>query len=558
MNSSLQELRDQVMWNRLVSVVNELAHTLIRTAFSPSTREAGDLSAGVFDPAGRMVAQAATGTPGHVNSMAKAVGHFLKVFPIDSMKPGDVYVTNDPWLASGHLNDFTTVTPAFHLGRAVGLFAATVHVSDIGGLGVGIEARDVHQEGLYVPIMAMVREGRIDETLMALVRRNVRDALTVEGDLHALITANAAGCRALQSMLTEFGMDDFQALGERILAQSGAAMRTAIAALPAGVYRHSMRIDGIDEPIDLVAALTISADRIEVDYTGTSRRSPFGINVPLCYTEAYTTYGIRCLVGNRIPNNAGSLAAVRVTAPEGTILNALYPAPVAARHMIGQMLPDVMLGCLAQVLPLQVQAESASCLWNLRLSGGAGAPGMPTSATAGRRFHVTTFNAGGAGGRAQLDGLSATAFPAGVRNVPLETIEAVTPLVFWRKELRPDSGGAGRQRGGDGQVIEVGHAGGEPFVINATFDRVDHPSRGIAGGAAGAPGTVRLDDGTVLAPKGRQLIPAGRRLVVELPGGGGYGDVRERSPQSVLRDVIEGRMSREAAHAVYGTPFPAP
>jgi N-methylhydantoinase B len=546
-------IRRQLMWSRLISVVEELAQTLIRTAFSASTREAGDLSAGVFSPDGRMIAQAITGTPGHVNSMAMAVSHFLKEIPAAEMRPGDAFLTNDPWKGSGHLNDFTMVSPAHVDGRLIALFAATVHVVDIGGLGVGIEARDVHQEGLYIPIMALARGGVLEQPVLKIIRANVREPTQVEGDLYSLMASNQTGVRRLSAMLREFELADLHGLAEFILDSSRRAMVNAIAALPRGTYHNRMVTDGLDRPIELVAALTIEDERIVLDFDGTSGMSEFGINVPKTYTDAYSSFGIRCLVGPKVPNNAGSLSAIEVRAPVGCILNAPYPAPVSARAMIGQMLPDVVLGCLHQALPDRTPAEGASCLWNIRISGGIGVPGIdPDRLAKSRRFNITTFNAGGAGARPGLDGLTATSFPAGVRAVPLEIIEAMTPIVFWRKEIRAGSGGHGKWRGGDGQTVELEHADGDPFTLNATFDRVVNPPRGRKGGMNGKTGIVRLANGTLMKAKGRQAVPAGERLVVEMPGGGGLGNPRDRDRKLVQRDIEEGRIDSATATEVYG------
>jgi N-methylhydantoinase B len=551
--SGLEEFRRQLVWDRLVAAVEEQAQTLIRTAFSPSTREAGDLSAGVFDRQGRMLAQAVTGTPGHVNAMALAVGHFLRAHPAETLKPGDVLMTNDPWMGSGHLHDFTVVTPTFHRGALVALFAATVHVVDIGGLGVGVESRDVFQEGFYIPITFVLREGVPDETLFRLLRANVREPDQVEGDLHSLVASNQAGADRLVAMLQEFDLDGLEAVGDRIVADSRAAMLRALEGAPRGTWHSELIMDGVDQPVRLRCALTIADDGITVDFTGTAGQSPFGINVPKCYTDAYTGYAVRCVIGSEVPNNAGSLSVVRVTAPERSIVNALKPAPVTARHMVGQMLPDLVFGALAQAFPDKVPAEGTSALWNLRLSGGIGTPGVEASAFADPRpFTITSFNTGGAGARPGLDGLSATAFPSGVRNVPLEVTEAMTPLVFWRKALRDGSGGAGRWRGGDGQVVEIGHRRGEPFALNATFERVQHPARGRAGGADGAAGVVRLASGRVLPGKGRLLIPAGENLVAEMPGGGGFGAPRDRDPALVARDLAEGRIAPTTARDLHG------
>jgi N-methylhydantoinase B/oxoprolinase/acetone carboxylase alpha subunit len=551
--SGLAAFRQQLVWDRLVTAVEEQAQTLIRTAFSPSTREAGDLSAGVFDRRGRMLAQAVTGTPGHINAMALAVAHFLRAHPVDTLKPGDVLMTNDPWMGSGHLHDFTVVTPAFHRGRLVALFAATVHVVDIGGLGVGVESRDVFQEGFYIPITFVMRQGEPDETLFRLLRANVREPDQVEGDLHSLVASNQAGVDRLVAMLADFGLDDLEAVGDRIVEDSRDAMLRAIAEAPRGTWHSELTMDGVDQPVALRIALTIADDGITVDFEGTAGQSPFGINVPKCYTDAYTGYAVRCVIGGEVPNNAGSLSVVRVVAPERSIVNALKPAPVTARHMVGQMLPDLVFGALAQAFPDKVPAEGTSALWNLRLSGGIGTPGVPASAFADPKpFTITSFNTGGAGARPGLDGLSATAFPSGVRNVPLEITEAMTPLVFWRKALRDGSGGAGRWRGGDGQVVEISHRRGEPFALNATFERVQHAARGRDGGADGAHGVVRLGSGKVINGKGRQTIPAGENLVVEMPGGGGFGPARQRDPALVARDLAEARVTEETARTIYG------
>ena len=327
-------------------------------------------------------------------------------------------------------------------------------------------------------------------------------------------------------------------------------MRAEIAKLPNGTYHNSMRIDGYEAPLDLVATMTIADGHIAVDFTGTSGVSAYGINVPMSYTEAYASFGVRCVVGNRVPNNAGSLGAVRITAPEGCILNAPEPCAVTARHVIGQMLPDVVLGCLNQIIPDRVPAEGTSCLWNPVLMGGHGVVDGPDQR--GRAFAMNTFHTGGTGARPAKDGLNATAFPSGVRNTPVEINETVAPLIFWKKEYRPDSGGAGEFRGGTGQIMEVGHLEDAPFAISSMFDRIDHPPRGRNGGDPGATGSIAVKDKTTLKGKGRQTIPAGERLRLEMPGGGGLGSPKVRPAALVADDVRNGFASVAAARAAYG------
>ena len=535
-HDAVQRIQLQLLWDRLLAVVEEQAQTLIRTAFSTTVREAGDLSCGVFDVDGRMLAQAVTGTPGHVNAMAASVGEFLRRIPADTLQPGDVLLTNDPWDGTGHLNDFTVVTPVFHADALVALFASTSHIADVGGLGFGPDGRQVFEEGLNIPIDYLFRAGEANQTLLRILRANVRDPQAAEGDLHSLTACNRAGAEALRAMLNEFGMDDMKALAEMIIDSSRQAMLEEIRQLPKGHWDNAMRIDGHGQAVDLRCRLRIADDGISVDFTGTSPVCDRGINVPLTYTQAYASFGVRCVIGNDIPNTAGSLSAVRVSAPEGCILNAPRPAAVSARHAVGQMLPDVVLGALSEPLDGQVPAEGASCLFGPVFMGGRGVvPGSNSPP-----FVVNAFYAGGTGARPGHDGLSCTAFPSGVRSTPVEIMESTAPLVIWRKELRPGSGGAGQYRGGLGQDMEFAHADGEAMVVSRMFDRVNHPPRGRDGGGDGAPARVSLGDGQPLDGKGRLLVPAGDRFCLSTAGGGGRGDPGVRSAEHRAADARAG------------------
>jgi N-methylhydantoinase B len=548
---ALAQIQRQIQWSRLIAVVEEQAQTMIRTAFSTTVREAGDLSAGIFDLEGRMLAQAVTGTPGHVNSMAESVAHFLAKFPAHTMQPGDHYITNDPWLATGHLHDLTVVTPAFRKGRIVGLFANTAHIIDIGGLGMGPEGRSVFEEGLYIPIVKCFDRNVPNETFFDFIRAGSRRPVELEGDIYSLCACNDAGVRRLVEMMDEFAMDSLDELAQYIFEASRRATLAEIAKLPRGTYRAEIRSDGYEAPVTLKAAMTIHEDRIVVDYAGTSGLSNRGINVPPAYCRAYSCFGIKCVVAPEVPNNWASLQPFEIRIPEGCILNAPHPYPVSARHVIGQLLPDLMMGCLHQAVPDRVTAEGASALWNPPLRGGSQVSGPAAEI---EDFEIITFNSGGTGARPTKDGLDGTAFPSGVRTMPVEATENVAPVIFWQKELRPDSGGAGRTRGGCGQVIEIGTKGDAEFAVNAIFDRVANPPKGRDGGHDGAAGWVGLNDaeGTVLRTKGFQIIPKGRRLLLKLPGGGGMGDPRQRDPALVQRDVEDGLVSPEAARTIYG------
>jgi N-methylhydantoinase B len=554
-NTALGQIHTQIMWNRLIAVVEEQAQTMLRTAFSTSVREAGDLSAGVFDRHGRMLAQAVTGTPGHVNSMANAVIHFLKVFPLDGMKPGDHYITNDPWLTSGHLHDITVVTPTFYRGKPVALFANTIHVVDIGGLGMGPDGRQVFEEGLAIPIMPLAREGHMNEDLLRLVRANVREPLQVEGDIYACAACNDEGSRRLVEMMDEFEIANLDRLGDTIVEASREATLARIRALPKGTYRNSMTMDGYDKELTLIAALTISDGGLHVDFDGTSPASSHGINVVYNYCLAYTAFGVKCLIAPDVPNNAGSLAPITVSAPEGCVLNVKRPWPVAARHTVGHMLPDVVFGCLHQVIDGGVPAEGASSLWNPQIFGGGSLVDHVEEGTDANElptFSTVIFHCGGTGARPQKDGLSATAFPSGVRTIPIEATESVAPVLFYRREFRASSGGAGKQRGGLGQTIELGGAGANPIALLCNFERVRNPARGREGGGAGGPGTVALRSGRPIRPKGRQTVPARDAICLGLPGGGGFGDPLMRDPAAVRDDVLDGLITEEEARRDYG------
>jgi N-methylhydantoinase B len=541
MNNSLDRLRLQLLWDRLLAIVEEQAQTLIRTAFSTTVREAGDLSAGVFDTNGQMLAQAITGTPGHVNAMAASVGFFLSKHPPETLEPGDVLVTNDPWHGTGHLNDFTVVTPVFRNGQAVALFAATSHIADVGGLGFGPDGRQVFEEGINLPIGYLFRAGKINATLIEILRANVRDPRAAEGDLYSLTACNKAGSDSLLAAMDEFSLDDLDAVGKMIIENSRSAMLEEIRELPKGTWHNTMQVDGYSEPVDLVCSVTISSEGIGVDWRGTSGTSSHGINVPLTYAQAYTSFGVRCVIGNDIPNNAGSLGVVRVTAPAGCILNAPRPSAVSARHAIGQMLPDVVLGCLDEPLGGQVPTEGAACLFGPVFLGGEGM----IAGSRSEPFVMNAFYTGGTGARPEKDGLSCTAFPSGVRSTPVEITENSAPLVIWRKEYRPDSAGNGQFRGGFGQIMEFGHSNNEAFAVSKMFDRIDHPPRGRHGGGNGAPASVYIKDGPTLKGMGRELIPAGSRMVLETAGGSGRGHSEDRDRDSISSDQLSGLISKD-------------
>ncbi|HXF57350.1 MAG TPA: hydantoinase B/oxoprolinase family protein [Actinomycetota bacterium] len=541
MSRSLDPVTLEILWSRLVTVCNEQAAALQRTSFTPIVRESGDLSAAVFDAQGRMLAQAVTGTPGHINSLATGMRHLLQAFPPETLRPGDVLITNDPWKTSGQLNDLSVVTPVFRGERLVGFFGNTCHAIDIGGRGLSADATEVYEEGLYIPITKLYDRGEPNEELLRILAANVRAPEEVLGDIHAQVAGNRVGVERLLAYLDEFGLEDLEELGREILGRSEARAREAIAALPDGDYEKVIHTDGLEEPVRIQCRVSIRGDEITVDYEGSSPQVERGMNVVLNYTAAYTSYALKCAIWPEVPHNDGSFRPVRTVAPEGSILNPRWPAAVAARHIVGHFLPHAIFGALVQVIPDRVIAEGAGNIWLTTVRG------------AGRnRFITVFFAAGGTGARPTKDGLSCHSFPSGIATAPVEVIEATSPLVFRRKELRRDSGGPGRFRGGLGQAIEVEVRTGEPFVVSSLSDRMRFAAQGYLGGKPGARGGFRTSLGTRPNVKLSQRLPAGTRFTLELPGGGGFHDPLTRDPEAVARDVAEGFVSPRAAEREYG------
>jgi len=535
----------EVLWNRLIGVVNEQAAALMRTSFTTVVREAGDISAGVFDRRGRMIAQAVTGTPGHINSMATSMHHFLAAFPLETLAPGDVLATNDPWKTASQLNDITVMTPVFCGSRAVAFFGNTCHALDIGGRGLSADAGEVFEEGLQIPVMKLYDRGRPNTALLDVVRANVRTPDEVLGDLHAQVVGNEIGGQQLLTFLAEFGLEDIEQLSDVIVERSEAAMRERIAALPDGAYRYELVCDGFEAPVRIVVTVTVRGDHLEIDYAGSSPQVRQGINVALNYTHAYTTYAVKCAISPDVPNNEGSFRPVTVRAPQGSILNARFPAAVAGRHLVGHFLPSAIFGALAQVLPDRIKAPGFDGLWDTQIFGHDPRRDAP--------FTYVWFSAGGTGAVATQDGLSATAFPSGIAGTPVEVIEALSPVVIRRRELRGDSGGPGKFRGGLGQIIQVAVRSDRPFLFSGLYERIAHSAPGLLGGAPGAPGTVATSEpGAPVRPKTRSLLPAGTEITLNLPGGGGYGPPSERDPARVMEDVRNGYVSAERARTDYG------
>jgi N-methylhydantoinase B len=539
-NKAIDPVTLEVIWNRFLSVANEQQDALIRTAFSTIVRESQDLACGMFDTKGRMISQSISGTPGHINAMATSMKHFLAAFPPDKLAPGDVLITNDPWQTAGQINDITITTPIFKNGKMVALFANTCHSADIGGRILSAEAREVFEEGLRIPIMKLFDRGEPNRILMQIVRINVRQPDEVIGDFYAQTACNETGGRALLEMMDEFGLDSIDAVAEEIIRRSEAAVRAEIAKLPSGEWSNETWSDGFEEPIVVRCTVKVAGDEIFIDFTGSSPQSTRGINVVLNYTHAYASFAIKAAICPDVPHNEGSFRPVHVSAPPGSILNALDPAPVASRQVIGHFIPSAIFAALSGAMPGRLMAPGADPIW-LSVWRGQNPP-----------FTLTVFQVGGTGARPTKDGLNAVGFPSGVAGVPAEVIESLSPVVMKRRELRADSGGAGTWRGGLGQLTEFSRRGTGKWSVSSIADRTEFPAPGLLGGKAGAPGEVSMGDGKKLHAKALKDLTDRDVVHVNLPGGGGYGDPFERDPKKILWDVIEGYVTPEEAERNYG------
>ncbi|MDE0231019.1 MAG: hydantoinase B/oxoprolinase family protein [bacterium] len=532
----------EVLWNRLLSVVNEQQVALMRTAFSTIVRETQDLACGVFNTEGAMVAQSLTGTPGHINAMATGMRHLLAEYPPERLVEGDVLLTNDPWMTAGQINDITVATPVFRGGRIVGYFANTCHAADIGGRILSAEAREVYEEGLRLPIMKLFRAGEINRDLIRLIRANVRTPDETVGDLYAQTTSNEVGARALLEFMDEFDLDSIDPVAREIMDRSEEAMRRSIETIPNGRYEHETWSDGFEEPIRIKVAVVVEDRDIHIDFDGSSPQSRRGINVVFNYTHAYASFAMKAAVSPEVPHNEGAFRPVHVSAPPGSILNCRPPAAVASRHILGHFLPGVIFGALAEALPLM--AAGSDPIW---ISVWRGRPADQQDL-----FTFSLFQCGGGGARAGKDGLSATGFPSGVAGVPAEAVETLSSLIQHRRELRPDSGGPGRYRGGLGQYTEMGCRTEEAWTVSAMVDRINHPPEGMLGGGPGARGEFLLAGQERGQPKALLTLRPDQRVQLNLPGGGGFGDPLDRDPAMVLADVVDGYVSVAGAQRDYG------
>jgi N-methylhydantoinase B len=531
----------EILWNRLVAITDEAAATLIRTSFSTIVRESLDFACVLLDAQGRSLAQCTVAPPSFIGTLPRTVKGLTTHFPPQTLQDGDVLITNDPWIGTGHLPDLNMAKPIFYRGRLIAYAATVSHLPDIGGRIRSPDAREVYEEGLQIPPWKLLEAGQQDDKLLRLIRHNVRVPDRVMGDIWSQLAANQLMERRVLELLAEQGLSDVDVLADDIISASRQAMVHAIQAMPKGEYRYSLQTDGFRTPFTLAVTVRVLDDRVQVDYTGTSPQVDRGLNVVPNYTFAFTTYALKCLLAPTLLNNEGCFEPIEVTAPPGCLLNPLYPAAVGARAITGHFIPTAIFGALAQAYPGRMQAASAGCLWAMQYTG---------FDSRGTRFSNLFFLNGGQGGANDRDGLSCISFPGNISNTPVEMIEE-TPILVEAKALREDSGGAGRFRGGHGQILALRVLNPTPLTVSFLSDRTRIPAPGFAGGRDGALGSVTLN-GQPINPKETVIVEPGDLLILSTPGGAGYGEPQQRDAWRVQEDIAEGVLRPATAHADYG------
>lgn len=530
-----------VTWQRLAGMIDEAAQTFVRTSFSSVVRDNWDMAVGLMDGQGRQIVQSSRSVPSFIGTMPRTLQSMLQRFPRETWRPGDVVISNDGYLGTGHLNDVTMVTPVFRAARLVAFVGSIFHTVDIGG-APSVEARDSYEEGLTIPVCKIVREGVENEDVIAFLTENLRAPDDTLGDIRAQFAAYRQAERRLLKILDEEGIDDLDALAAELLDRSDASMRQAIRALPDGLYRDEVMLDGFDHELIIKCALRVSGDRIDIDYAGTSPQIDRPINSVMNYTWAYSAYAIKCALDPSTPNNDGSFRALTVSAPEGCLVNPRRPAPVWARHLSGHYLPPAIFGALSGIAPDKVIADCGSPLWNVYFAG---------KRRDGGRFVKMFFMNGGHGARPADDGPACLSFPSNVATSPIEQFENSVPMLITEKSLIADSGGAGKFRGGAAQRISFKVMGEEPVTITIRHERVKFPPRGLAGGEPGRAGRDLINDKLINA-KGRYILKPGDTASFETPGGGGLGPTAEREKRRIEEDVASGIVTALAAARDYG------
>ena len=541
MSNPLDAVSVGIMWDRLVAISDEIVSALVRTSFSTIVTESYDLTVAVLDAKGELMAQGTYSIPVFMGSAPATLGFMLERFPPETLRPGDVVMTNDPWFGTGHMFDINVMRPVFKDNVIVAYIISITHLPDIGGLGFGAAAEEIYHEGLRLPICKLFEAGECNHLLLEIVRTNIRAPDEVIGDLMANVTATSVGERMLLEFLDEYSIDDFSVLSGEIRGRSERAMRERLLEMCPGTYRNTVNIEGPEGPIELAVCLEINEGKVHADFAGTGASVRRGINVPFCYTRAMTLYTLKCVTVPELPNNGGMSAPITAVAPKGCLLNAQPPSPTGARHMIGHSVAPLIFGALAEAAPDKVQADCG----NMNLLTVQG------NHRDGREVSTIYFAAGGFGALSGHDGRETMPGPSNMAVVPVEVWETLTSTTIESKRLLTDSGGPGKARGGLGQEVVIRNDSGNLFTVLCMANRTEFAAAGFAGGKAGALREHRID-GEVVDPKGRLPLAPGARIVMIEAGGGGYGDPKERDRERVRSDVVNGFVSAESARRDYG------
>jgi N-methylhydantoinase B/oxoprolinase/acetone carboxylase alpha subunit len=537
----------QIQWSRLVAIMDEVDVALVRTSFSTIVGETRDFAVIMLDRQARSIAQSQLSSPAFTCSLPGATRTMLQQFPVEKLRPGDVMITNDPWICHGHLPDLYIVTPVFVAGRVAAFLATAAHVSDIGGRLDEFDARDVYEEGLRIPPSLLYEAGRPNEQLFRLLEANIRYPRMVMGDIEAIVGANRVGALRYAEMAADYGVEQLDNVAEEILRRSEAVMRAAIREMPNGRYEAEVQADGYKIPTTLRVAIDVRDDSVHADFTGSSPQRPdASVNCVMNVTHAHTVYPLKCSLVPDLPNNEGLFRPITAFAPLGSIVNAKFPAPVKTRSKTSYHLHNAIYGALAPILPKAVQAGSGS-FWSIKCFG--------TDAD-GNAFAVHVLPNGGKGAVLGADGLPTIAFPGNGTITPAEIMENGAPLLMLERSLRQDSGGAGKNRGGLGQTIRFTLRGVTPVKLTVRPDKVRYPAPGLLGGRPGMAGEAWLGD-QALPLEPFELKP-GAVVTLKLPGGGGIGDPKTRNHRDLRADVDQGLVSERAAEEIYGlTPVTA-
>ncbi len=539
----------EILWRRLISIVDEADSAVARTAFSSLLRDAHDYTCMFTDRRGRELAQGTFATPGQSGAMALGIKKLVNKLPPDSHKPGDIYITNDPWALAGHLNDVCVISPIFYKGELAAFTACVFHHSDIGGR-VASDNHDVFEDGLFIPLVKLYDGGELNSAVLEMIRWNVRTPDEVVGDIRSQIAANHVCAEKICQMLEEYNLDGLDALADEIIGRTEKSMREAISKVPDGIYRAEGIIEQMEgkDDIKIKVAVEVKGSDIEVDMEGSSPQVDWGGNVVYNFTYAYVFMAMKSMFDPYIPNNDGCAQPIKLKAPEGSVVNCRFPAAVAARMQIGHFVTEIIYRAMADALPDKVIAGSGGTPATMNVFYGRRQNGQP--------WHCVIIRGGGMGASSKSDGKYVYIFPANGANTPVEIFESDTPLIVEKRELLPDSGGPGKMKGGLGRraifrVPDDEYAPIPPVNLGIQSGRFKYPPEGLFGGKPGARARF-LVNGKPGNPYGLTQLQPGDVVIMDAAGGGGYGDPLERDPERVLADVINGYVTIEKARSEYG------